>query len=372
MHALSRRNLLTSSAALLAGRSTVAQTRGAARPLVVVQLVDTSDAQQDIARDVLVGARTCWQALNQRGGVRGRPVQHLVLETDGSLASVRAGLQRASADPACVALVGTAGDRTAVTSVAALHEIDAGLPHVAPWLQDGTVEVDAQTFPIFAGRQEQIAHALRSLAGVGITEAGAVYATEQDWQLHRADVERAAAGLNLRLSSWRAGGDPARVASRLTPGTPAVLLFVGGTPELVAFSQGLERQQRQRWVIALADVNLQTVAQLGGSRSSSVIAAQPVPALSSALPVVRAWRDAQARLFDETPTPHALAGYISASYLAQVLGELEQPGRQSLLAALQRRQPRDVGGFRVDFDARRRSAGFVTQTLLTPDGRLVG
>lgn len=372
MPVLARRSFLLSASSLLAGRGALAQTRGAPKPLVVAQLVDTSDAQQDIARDVLVGARTCWQVLNQRGGVRGRPVQHAVLETDGTQASVRAALQRAVADPACVALVGTAGDRTAVHAVAALRELDTGLAHVAPWLQDGTLEVDAHTFPIFAGRQEQIAHALRSLAGVGITEAGAVYATDDDWQLHRADVERAAASLNLRLSSWRGGGDPARVAARLAPGTPAVLLFVGGTPELVAFSQGLDRQQRQRWVIALADVNLQTLAQLGGSRSTSVIAAQPVPALGSALPVVRAWRDAQARLFDETPTPHALAGYIGASYLAQVLGELEQPGRQSLLAALQRRQPRDVGGFRVDFDARRRSAGFVTQTLLTPDGRLVG
>lgn len=34
--------------------------------------------------------------------------------------------------------------------------------------------------------------------------------------------------------------------------------------------------------------------------------------------------------------------------------------------------PSDVGGFRVAFDSRRRSSAFVTQSMLTPDGRVVG
>jgi hypothetical protein len=48
------------------------------------------------------------------------------------------------------------------------------------------------------------------------------------------------------------------------------------------------------------------------------------------------------------------------------------PTRAEVLAAFQRRRELDVGGFRVTFDAKRRSATFVTQSMLTADGRVVG
>jgi ABC-type branched-subunit amino acid transport system substrate-binding protein len=369
---LSRRRLLAAPAATLACAAVGAQPRAAARPLAVAQIVDTSAAQQDVSKDFLIGARAAWQELNLRGGVRGRPVQHQVLEVDGSAASVRAALEQARDNPACMLLSGTVGDRTAAAVVAQLRTLDTGLAHAAPWLQNSLLDLDERTFPIFAGRQEQVVHALRSLTGVGIGEAGAIYATDEDWRLHREETERTAAGLKLRLQTFRADGDLTRLGQRLTPGTPAVLLFVGGTPELLAFLQGLEKQQRQRYVVALADVNLQVLSQLTQGRSTPVIATQPVPVTSAALPVVRAYREALARLFDEPPASLSLAGWIAARYAAEVLAELEQPTRAGVLAALQKRAPRDLGGFRVAYDERRRSATFVTQSLLTPDGRIVG
>ena len=46
--------------------------------------------------------------------------------------------------------------------------------------------------------------------------------------------------------------------------------------------------------------------------------------------------------------------------------------RATALAAFQRRAPLDIGGYRVSFDERRRSSSFVTQSMLTADGRVVG
>jgi hypothetical protein len=42
------------------------------------------------------------------------------------------------------------------------------------------------------------------------------------------------------------------------------------------------------------------------------------------------------------------------------------------LAAFQRRTPVDVGGFRVSFNRERRGGAFVTQSMLTVDGRVIG
>jgi ABC-type branched-subunit amino acid transport system substrate-binding protein len=369
---LRRRTLLAGGAAFVA-LPLAAQPRGSARPLVIGQAVDASQAEQDVSKDFLVGSRAAWQAIQSQGGLRGRPVQHVTVETDGSAASVRQALRTLLDNPNCVALSGTVGDPAAVQAVMALRQDNAAIAHAAPWLQNSGLEVDERTFPIFAGRQEQIAHALKSLSVMGVSEVGAVYASERESSLYQRDVAGTAAALRLKLATFRGHGDLEQVGRKLGAATPALLLFLGGTPELVQFTRGLEREARQRYVIALADVNLQTVLQMGAGKATPVIATQPVPMPGAPLSVVRRYRDVLSRLFDEPPAALSLAGFIAARYTFEVLNAIEGPvTRASALAAFQRRADVDVGGYRVSFDDSRRSAGFVTQSMLTPDGRVVG
>jgi len=370
---LPRRRFLAGSAAALALPAFPQPGRAGTRPLVVAQLQDTSPAQQDVSKDFLIGARAAWQDINARGGVRGRPVQHLSPEVDGSRASVQQAWASLRDNPACVVLSGTVSDPAATELAALLREESAGIAHAAPWLQNSSVDVDNRTFPIFSGRQEQIAHAFKSLTVSGVQEIGAVFASPRESGLYRDEVQRAATALGMKLSSWVADGELSRLGQRLGPSSPALLLFVGGTPELVQFTQGLERQSRQRYVIALADVNLQTVQQLGGARTTPVIATQAVPLVTSALPVVRRYREVLARLFDEPPAALSLAGFIAAQYTYEVLEDVDGPlTRASALAAFQKRRDMDVGGYRITFQGQRRGASFVTQSMLTPDGRVIG
>jgi len=371
---LKRRHLLQCAGWLASGTAAAwAQPGKPARIPVVAQIVDMSPGQQDVSRDFLVGSRAAWQDFNARGGLRGRPVQHVSLEVDGTASSLRMALQSIKDNPACVALSGTAGDPATNLLASQLRQDGLAIAHVAPWLQNSSAQVDERTFAIFAARQEQIAHALKSLSVMGVQELGAVYATAQDHALYREDVERSAAGMKLRLQSFRAGDDMRTLGQSLTPATPAILLFVGGTPELVQFTQGLDKQTRQRYVVALADVNLQTMMQMGAARNTPVIATQAVPMVNASLPVVRAYRETLARLFDEPPTPLSLAGFIAARYTQEVLGDVDGPlSRHNVLAAFQRRSSVDVGGFRVSFHPQRRGGSFVTQSMLTTDGRVLG
>lgn len=371
---LRRRGVLALGlASAVAGPVAAQAPRGAARPLVVGQLFDTSLAEQDVAKDFLVGSRAAWQDVNSRGGLRGRPVQHFALEVDGTAAGTRAALQQLADNPACVALCGTVSDPVAVQVAGLLPQLAPALAHVAPWLQNSGLEIDERTFPIFAGRQEQIAHALKALSLVGVQEVGAVFASARELELYQRDVTRSAAALKLKLSTFRADGDLDALGQRLGANTPALLLFLGGTPELVQFTRGLGRQARQRYVIGLGEVNLQTVQQMAPGRSTPVVAAQPVPLAASPLPVVRHYRECLARFFDEPPVALSLAGFLAARYAFEVLAAIDVPlTRASALAAFQRRADVDTGGFRVSFDEARRSAGFVTQSMLTIDGRVVG
>lgn len=95
--------------------------------------------------------------------------------------------------------------------------------------------------------------------------------------------------------------------------------------------------------------------------------------MTAPLPIVRRYRAVLAQLFDEPPAALSLAGFIAARYTFEVLDAVEGPlTRASVLAAFQQRRDMDVGGYRISYQGLRRSASFVTQSMLTPDGRVVG
>lgn len=372
-----RRAALQSGAAAIIATTCAARAqpaRAPARPLTVAQIYDSSNQQQDVAKDFLVGSRAAWQDITSRGGLRGRPVQHAAIEVDGTPASLAAAVQSLRDDAACVAFSGTVSDPVATQLVALLRKEGLHIAHVAPWLQNSVVEIDERTFPIFAARQEQIGHALKSLSAIGVQEVGAVFASRREHELYREDAARIATEMKLRLRSYPGNIPLTELGQRMDQSTPAVLLFIGGTPELVQFTQGLDKQSRQRYVVALADVNLQTVLQMGGAKSTPVIVTQAVPMVTAAsVPIVRRYREVLSRLFDEPPAPLSLAGFIAARYTYEVLADIDGPvTRATSLAAFQKRSAVDLGGYRVSFDANRRSATYVTQSMLTADGRVVG
>ena len=368
--AILQRILAVSAAAMLPATAVRAQP---ARLWVIAQIVDTSAQQQDVSKDYLIGSRAGWQEINAQGGLLGRPVKHLSIETDGSATSLRAALDNVQGNTACIALSGTAGDRTAQALTSLLRTDRSGLAHVAPWLQNASSELDDTTFAIFADRQAQIAHIVKSLSIVGTKDLGVIYASPQEYALYRADVERSAQRMSMQLSTSLPSQDLKSVGQKLGANSPAVQLFIGGTPELAQLTLGLEQQARQRYVLALADVNLQTMKEMGAARQTPVFAAQTVPMVNSSLPIVRAYRAALSKFFDEPATPLSLAGYIAARYTFEVLSKAGAGlNRQTALAAFQKRESVDVGGFRVNYNAAGRGSQFVTQSMLSRDGYVVG
>jgi ABC-type branched-subunit amino acid transport system substrate-binding protein len=368
--AVLQRILAVSAAAMLPAIPVRAQP---ARPWVIAQIVDTTAQQQDVSKDYLIGSRAAWQEINAKGGLLGRPVKHLSIEADGTAASLKAALDTAQGNTSCIALSGTAGDRMAQALTSFLRSERSGLAHVAPWLQNASNELDDTTFTIFADRQAQISHVVKSLSLVGTKELGVIYGSVQEYELYAADVERIAKSMGVKLVTSPPGNDLKIMGQKLGAKSPAVQLFVGGTPELSELTKGLEQQTLQRFVLVLADVNLQTMKEMGVARKTPIFAAQTVPVLNSSLPIVRAYRTAMTKYFDEPPTALSLAGYIAARYTFEVLNKIGRGlSSQTVLAAFQKRESVDVGGFMVSYNATGRGSQFVTQSMLTKDGHTVG
>lgn len=375
--AFTRRSLLRGGAAgaasMLAVPAVLAQSSKARNePPTVLQIVDTAPNQQDVAKDFFIGSLAAWQDLSARGGIRGRTVAHRKLEVNTTATDWRTVLAELLDNPSIVAVSGTVSEGAARQLRQHMATEKLALAHVAPWLHDIERAGD-YTFPIFANRHAQLVYALKSLSLVGVREVGAVYASARDRDLYRDGVAGAAAALQLKLAELTGNGDPRELGRRVSAQTPAVMLFLGGTPELARFTQGLADQARQRYVIALADVNLQILRQMGASLRIPVIAAQVVPLARSSTPIVMSYRATLARLFDEPTSSLSLAGYLAARYTQQVLSGIQGAmDRASVLAAFQQRQATDLGGFRVSYDARGLGGSYVTQSMLTAEGREIG
>lgn len=380
-HSPARRRVLQAGTAALAAwglpAAGQAPTEGGAA-VTVAQVVDLSPSLQDVGRDFLVGSQAAWQSTNAQGGVQGRRVRHLPVPTDGSARGLRDAWQRIEAGGNCVMLSGCVGDAATrgLSELQAQSPASARLAQVAPWVQADAVHAPgSHVFGIFPGYQEQMAHALKTLATVGVRDMGVAFAGAPQRAQALDAVQRAATALGLTLHLLPTAGQTASGAELQAEQTQAIVLFVGGTPELHAFARRLPvRPGGHRYIVALADVNLQVLAQLGGTpRHSSVVATQAVPLLTSTLGVVRAYRQALARYYDEPPSPQGLAGFVSARYAATVLSGLRgEPTRASVLQALRERSDTDIDGFMVRCAGTERRSGYVTQTMLAADGRIIG
>lgn len=379
---ITRRNLLragaTGLAVLGAGAAAPLYAQGArtasARSITIAQIADMSAAQIDVSKDFVIGARAAWADINAKGGVRGLPVQHLVLETDGSTASLAKAIDTLQGLPHCVAAFGTVGSQTAALASAQLQRNLPDLAHIAPWLHSTENTLADTSFPIFASRTDQIQHALKSLTSMGIDQVGVVFGSAHDRQASLPEIERLTRTMALRPVLYPQHSELQLLGNSFNANTPRVLLYIGATPELLALTQGIARQAQQRYIIALADVNVQTLQQSGLSRHSAVIATQVVPLVNAQTPVVRQYREAMARLYDEPPTPQSLSGFVAARYAFEALRQADGPlpTRTSVLAALQQRKSWDLGGFHFQTSASRRSGSYVTQSMLASDGRFVG
>lgn len=346
---------------------------GSPRSPTLVQIADMSAGQVDVSKDFMVGMRSAWQDINARGGLRGKSMGLQTFEVDGTANSLRNALDFLRSQPNMLAVVGSVGDRVASGMVDVLRREMPDVAHVAPWLQNVKSESADNTFAIFASRREQIVYAVKSLSSMSISEVGAVYASAAEFANYKDEVDAVAGQLKLRVTTYGPSADLTQLGNSLGAASPRILLFLGGTPELLQFSQGIDKQAMQRYIVAMADVNLNVLQQMGLSRHAQVIATQVVPMVNSGLAVVRAFRETLSRLYDEPPTPHSLSGYVAARYTYEVLQAMDGPiTRASALSAFQRRSTVDLGGMRVDPSQRRSTSAYVTQSMISADGRIIG
>lgn len=367
-----RRGMLLGSAALIAAPNLSAQPANAASSLRVVQLLDMSATQQQLSRDYATGFRVAWSEGARRAG----SVVLQRVDTDGSDAAIDSALDSARSDQGVLALVGAAGEALALRVGTRLRDGGAALAHLAPWLPDTRLDGERALLPLFASREQQIRRALKALGGMGLRELQIVYASEAQAAALQASLQQATQGLGLVLqgATARAGEDMAALGQRLARSTVSARVFLGGPIEMALLTRGLGAAGDRRFLVGLADVDVDTLQQVGIDARVPLVLVQPVPNVQrSPLRVAGDYRAGLQKLFDEPPSAFGLAGFAAARATLALLGRSgTAPTRDSVIGEAARRSDVDVGGLRFAFADRRRGSEFVNLVLLERGGQLVG
>jgi ABC-type branched-subunit amino acid transport system substrate-binding protein len=374
---LHRRQFFALAATAGATRHARSAPASSAAPWRLLQPLDPAPEQQEQVRDYAAGLQLALQVANKAGGIAGREVQVQALAVDATVAGVQALRQRLRSDSGVLGLVGCAGERLSLAVIDGLLQSDPGVMHVAPWLPDDRHDSAPQVINLFASRDDQVRHSLASLDAMGLRQIGLVYDSEATRSSVQAGLDATLARLSLRPPSWTASPQVGveGLARQLPGDVPAVLAFAGGTLELARFVKTLAARRLQRYVVSLADADLGLLTQLGATQAMPLVLTQVVPnPRSASVPLVRHYRGLYARLYDDTPSPQGLAGYVAGRYLLRLLERVAAaPGRPLLADEVRRRPPLDVEGYLLNFtNGRPRGSSFVTQTMVTQDGRLIG
>ena len=344
-------------------------------PLRLLQPLDPAADQQEQVRDYAAGVQLAVQVANKAGGAGGREVQVQTLPVQPDAQGLHTLQRRLREDPGLLGLVGCAGERLSLAVVDALSRSDPGIAHIAPWLHDARHDGLPQVLNLFASRDEQVRHTLTSLNDMGLRQIGVVYDGTPSRNTVQRGLDEALSRTGLQPPAWTAYDGIEAMTRRLPADAPPVLAFVGGTLELVRFVQALAARAMNRYVVSLAEADVGLLLQLGATRTMPLVLTQVVPNPNSvALPLVRQFRDRYQLLFDDTPTPAGLAGYLAGRYTLRLLERLgPAPSRAALLEQVRRRPDADIDGHALRFgNGRTRGSSFVTQTLVTRDGRLIG
>ncbi len=356
------------------GASFAQGSRAAEQPAVrVTQLMDTSPSQQALSRDYATGFRLAFAELKATTGLN---VQLKAVEVGDSDADAQAALKAIGEDSAQVALVGTVGERLALASLAHADSGRLEIAHVAPWLADSRFDANPNLFALFASREDQIRHVLKNLATMGVAKIGIVYPTAAHATALQPGMAQIAERLKLEAQVLTApkGRDLESFGGQLPASTPYFLLFTGDAIELALFTRGLAKRGVQRTVVCLSDVDTNTFLQLSPGKGVPIIFTRVVPdPRTSKVAIVRSYRNALQRYFDEDPSPTSFAGYLGGRYAGAVIaGAGTEPGRAKLLTQFKRRAAVDLDGWRFDYAGGSRASSQVSQILLNSSGNFVG
>lgn len=333
----------------------------------------------DLGQAMQLGAKACFDEVNARGGVHGKPVQLVTLDDGYDARKAVANVEGFLEDGDTFALFNCMG----TPSIAAMlpRVLESGVPFFAPFTGALLARPKGarNVFNIRASYADEAEQLVQHLATIGIKR---IAIARQNNAFGQEVLDGAAAAMARQKLGAPAvvtvendGSDAAPAAAKLVDAQPeAVIVGLAGKPTL-DFVKAIRAKRRGLSLYAVSVMGTAATIKALGEDGVGVAVSQVVPSpASTVVPVVREFRAAwKASGTPVEPSHLALEGYINARVFTEALRRAGPTAtRASFIDATWNLKRQDLGGFEVGFTEPGRNASrFVELTMVGRDGRFV-
>jgi branched-chain amino acid transport system substrate-binding protein len=323
------------------------------------------------------GAKLALARANARGGVNGRTVELKTLDDGYEPARCQANTQTLLGEDV-LALFGYIGTPTSL--VALPMATAAHTPFIAPFTGAQALRepFNRYAFHLRASYFDETARIVNQLASVGMKRVAVFYQNDSYGQAGLAGVTRALKALQLEplgtATVERNSVDVSAALAALLPARPEAIVQISAYKSCAAFIRSARQAGYGGQFYNVSFVGTQALAAELGADARGVVVSQVMPyPFAPLIPLTNEFLSAAKSAQPEVEANYStIEGYVAARVLLEGLRRSSaSPSRESLISGLESMQNVDLGGFFVDFSAKKHVASsYVDLTILGADGRV--
>lgn len=375
--ALSSLGSMVGAAALgWAPRAQAQNAGGADDRIVLGQSAPFSGPATQLGLQFHLGAQMHFAAVNARGGVQGRRIELQRLD-DGYEPERCAANTRQFIGQNVFALFGYVGTPTSLAALPLATE--AKIPFFAPFTGAQALREPFNRYAIHvrASYFDETAAIVRQVTSVGIRKIAVFHQNDAYGQTGLDGVQRALQAQELTPVAVgtveRNSTDVAAALQTILAARPEAIVQIGAYKACATFIRLARQQGYAGNFYNVSFVGTQALLDELGAVAKGVVVSQVMPFPYA--PVTPLSGEYLAALKDQrgvTPNYSGMEGFVAARVFTEALNRAGRNlSREGFINAVQGLQNLNLGGFPVDFGARKHTGSrFVELTLLTEDGRV--
>ncbi|WP_377155022.1 ABC transporter substrate-binding protein [Roseateles sp. UC29_93] len=346
--------------------------------LLLGQVAPFSGPSVKLAEEFNLGARTYFQALNERGGVNGHRVELRTRDDRYVPAETAKFAKELIEQDGVFALFGTVGTGTTLAAVPVA--VAEGVPLFAPSTGADALRtpLNRLVFHIRAGYHEEADYIVEQLAVSSLRQIAVFHQNDAYGKAGLEAVTKAQDKRGFKVAALatveRDATDVADAARALLAARPQAVILIASYTSSAALVKAMKKLGYAGQFVATSYVGGKSLADELGGEGSGVWVSEVVPfPWSEGTPLQREYNQAMQR----AGVPHrsfgSMEGYLAAKVFTEGLRRAgRDPTRARLIAALESMQGWDAGGPRISYSATDHSGSHrVEMTMIGPGGKFL-
>ena len=346
-----------------------------AQDIVLGQSAALTGPAQELGKEMQLGAKVYFDAINAAGGIRGKKIVLKTLDDGYEPPRAEANTKQFVDDGDVLALFGYVGTPTSAASIPVATK--AKVPFFGAFTGAELLRnpPNRYVFNVRASYFDETEAIVRQMTQGGITKIAVFYQNDSYGQAGLAGVERALTRRNLQVAAKatveRNSTDVAAALATMLTAKPEVVIMISAYASCAEFIKQAKAKQLVAQFVNVSFVGTRALAKALGPAADGVMISQVMPPpTANKFPIVAEYQKAMKAAGAADLSYTSLEGYIAAKVLVEALRRGGDTSREALIKALEGLRV-DLGGFTAAFAADNHNASkFVEMTVLNKNGEV--